>query len=127
MDQLETDESLLIPKAQKALERYGHQVVVGNDLHRRKLEVVLVELDSTSSCVGDDTRQDQKMQSASGASVQAQGRGNGQGKTFKQSWLRLAELQEEKKSQGLSLEEVEIEEMIVRRLVERHDQWLLNH
>jgi phosphopantothenate-cysteine ligase len=34
---------LLIPKARAALERYGHQVVVGNDLNRRKFEVVFVE------------------------------------------------------------------------------------
>lgn len=39
---LETDETLLIPKARAALERYGHQVVIGNDLHKRKFEVVFV-------------------------------------------------------------------------------------
>ncbi|ESK90235.1 phosphopantothenate-cysteine ligase [Moniliophthora roreri MCA 2997] len=39
---LETDPALLIPKARAALERYGHQVVIGNDLHRRKFEVVFV-------------------------------------------------------------------------------------
>ncbi|KAH9941823.1 phosphopantothenate-cysteine ligase [Epithele typhae] len=39
---LETDERLLVPKARQALARYGHQVVVGNDLHRRKFEVVFV-------------------------------------------------------------------------------------
>ncbi|KII87857.1 hypothetical protein PLICRDRAFT_690760 [Plicaturopsis crispa FD-325 SS-3] len=39
---LETDQTLLIPKARAALERYGHQVVIGNDLHRRKFEVCFV-------------------------------------------------------------------------------------
>ncbi|KAF8955352.1 phosphopantothenate-cysteine ligase [Flammula alnicola] len=39
---LETDQDLLLPKARQALERYGHQVVIGNDLHRRKFEVVFV-------------------------------------------------------------------------------------
>ncbi|KAI0319307.1 phosphopantothenate-cysteine ligase [Amylostereum chailletii] len=39
---LETDPSLLIPKAKAALERYGHQIVIGNDLNRRKYEVVFV-------------------------------------------------------------------------------------
>ncbi|KAI0701393.1 phosphopantothenate-cysteine ligase [Cytidiella melzeri] len=39
---LETDSDLLIPKARGALARYGHQVVIGNDLHRRKFEVVFV-------------------------------------------------------------------------------------
>lgn len=41
--QLETDGDLLIPKARAALERYGHQIVIGNDLNRRKYEVVFVE------------------------------------------------------------------------------------
>ncbi|KAF9039687.1 phosphopantothenate-cysteine ligase [Hymenopellis radicata] len=47
---LETDPALLIPKAHGALERYGHQVVIGNDLHRRKFEVVFVSrgTDATS-------------------------------------------------------------------------------
>ncbi|PSS36968.1 hypothetical protein PHLCEN_2v1184 [Hermanssonia centrifuga] len=40
--QLETDQVLLVPKARAALARYGHQVVIGNDLHRRKFEVVFV-------------------------------------------------------------------------------------
>ncbi|KAL4245483.1 PPC synthetase family protein [Abortiporus biennis] len=39
---LETDQELLIPKARGALARYGHQVVIGNELHRRKYEVVFV-------------------------------------------------------------------------------------
>jgi phosphopantothenate-cysteine ligase len=33
---------LLVPKARAALERYGHQLVIGNDLARRKQEVVFV-------------------------------------------------------------------------------------
>ena len=40
--QLETDPSLLIPKARQALARYGHQVVIGNELHTRKYQVVFV-------------------------------------------------------------------------------------
>ncbi|KAK4058371.1 Phosphopantothenate--cysteine ligase cab2 [Microbotryomycetes sp. JL221] len=39
---LETDANLLIPKARAALERYGHQVVIGNLLHDRKYKVVFV-------------------------------------------------------------------------------------
>ena len=46
--QLETDSDLLIPKARGALARYGHQVVIGNDLHRRKFEVVFVSPKSSS-------------------------------------------------------------------------------
>ena len=40
--QLETEDGLLIPKAQAALERYGHSVVIANELHRRKFEVAFV-------------------------------------------------------------------------------------
>lgn len=39
---LETDPELLIPKAKGALERYGHQIVIANDLNRRKEEVCFV-------------------------------------------------------------------------------------
>ncbi|KAI0032415.1 DFP-domain-containing protein [Vararia minispora EC-137] len=42
---LETDPALLIPKAQASLERYGHQIVIGNDLHQRKFQVVFVSRD----------------------------------------------------------------------------------
>ncbi|KAF7360164.1 Phosphopantothenate--cysteine ligase CAB2 [Mycena venus] len=40
---LETEERLLVPKARAALERYGHQVVIGNELHTRKWQVIFVE------------------------------------------------------------------------------------
>ncbi|KAF9652657.1 phosphopantothenate-cysteine ligase [Thelephora ganbajun] len=39
---LETDDKLLIPKAQDALEKYGHTLVIANALHRRKFEVAFV-------------------------------------------------------------------------------------
>lgn len=39
---LETDSTILIPKARQALSRYGHQVVIGNELHTRKFQVVFV-------------------------------------------------------------------------------------
>lgn len=47
--QLETDPTILIPKARVSLERYGHQVVIGNDLNRRKYEVVFVSKVSTTT------------------------------------------------------------------------------
>lgn len=96
--QLETEQALLVPKARKALQRYGHQVVVGNDLHKRKHEVVLVEHD-------------------------AEGAGQG----FKETWLKLVDLQDARRREGAgkdAVEGVEIEEMIVRQLVRRHDAWL---
>ncbi|GAA5975845.1 hypothetical protein JCM10908_005299 [Rhodotorula pacifica] len=43
---LETDPAILIPKARQAIERYGHQIVVGNLLATRKHEVVFVTKDS---------------------------------------------------------------------------------
>lgn len=45
MTQLETDPAILIPKARVAIERYGHQIVVGNLLTTRKHEVVFVTKD----------------------------------------------------------------------------------
>ena len=39
---LETDPKMLIPKAKGALEKYRHQLVIGNILERRKKEVILV-------------------------------------------------------------------------------------
>lgn len=44
--QLETDPSLLVEKAQKALRKYGHSLVIGNILATRKTEVVFVQADS---------------------------------------------------------------------------------
>ncbi|GAA5866520.1 hypothetical protein JCM3774_003999, partial [Rhodotorula dairenensis] len=43
---LETDPTILIPKARQAIERYGHQIVVGNLLATRKSEVVFVTKES---------------------------------------------------------------------------------
>jgi len=51
---LETDDNLLLPKAHAALDRYGHQVVIGNDLHRRKFEVVFVSRNETRPDEFDD-------------------------------------------------------------------------
>ena len=39
---LETDASLLIPKSKRALEVYGHQVVIGNLLNTRKFEIIFI-------------------------------------------------------------------------------------
>ncbi|CAD5122945.1 DgyrCDS11340 [Dimorphilus gyrociliatus] len=45
---LETDPKLLIPKAKKALEKYKHQVVIGNVLDTRKREVYLVTTENVT-------------------------------------------------------------------------------
>jgi phosphopantothenate-cysteine ligase len=39
---LETDPSLLVTKAEQALDRYGHDLVIGNLLTTRKWEVVFI-------------------------------------------------------------------------------------
>ncbi|KAI1728249.1 DNA / pantothenate metabolism flavoprotein domain-containing protein [Ditylenchus destructor] len=39
---LETDDTILIDKSKKALEKYGHQVVIGNILSTRKRSVIFV-------------------------------------------------------------------------------------
>jgi phosphopantothenate-cysteine ligase len=112
--QLETDENLLIPKSRAALSRYGHQVVVGNDLHRRKQEVVFVE------------------RSSKGAPAKGAGNSRLTGvqtppvmdadlpevEEYAETWLKLDQLQ------GREGREVEIEELIVRELVLRHTKWI---
>jgi len=46
---LETDESLLLSKSRSALDKYHHQVVVGNLLQSRKTHVVLVTQNSVTN------------------------------------------------------------------------------
>ncbi|KAL1453177.1 hypothetical protein WDU94_007343 [Cyamophila willieti] len=43
---LETDPKILVKKAKAALDKYHHKLVIGNLLHSRKFEVVLVSPDS---------------------------------------------------------------------------------
>ncbi|KAG6377586.1 phosphopantothenate-cysteine ligase [Boletus reticuloceps] len=91
---LETDPALLIPKARQALERYGHQVVIGNDLHHRKHHVVLVSPKSTAS--------DRKILP--------------NGVEYEEMWIEI--------DSSPSAPHKEIEEGIVRELVARHDAWI---
>ncbi|CAK5271148.1 unnamed protein product [Mycena citricolor] len=103
---LETDEDLLIPKARAALERYGHQIVIGNDLHTRKHRVVFVE---------------RKMKplpplptGADDAEIAAVGVQNKDSLMFVESWLRLSP----------TAHNQEIEEDIISELVRRHSLWI---
>ncbi|OBZ67431.1 Phosphopantothenate--cysteine ligase [Grifola frondosa] len=95
---LETDPSLLIPKARTALARYGHQVVIGNDLHRRKHEVVFVSpklvLASRPAPPPEDAETDD---------------------AYEESWLRI---------DGRADARKEIEEDIVAELTRRHWAWI---
>lgn len=54
---LETDSSILIKKANSALERYQHQLVIGNLLQTRKKEVVFVVPDNEPSWITLDADQ----------------------------------------------------------------------
>lgn len=57
---LETDSSILIKKAKSALDRYQHQLVIGNLLQTRKKEVVFVVPDSEPSWITLDESQIEK-------------------------------------------------------------------
>jgi phosphopantothenate-cysteine ligase len=93
--QLETDESLIIPKARAALERYGHQVVIGNDLHNRKYKVVFVsKLASRSNTPSAEHE-------------------------YVESWLRI-----ETPSSSRIGHTKEIEEDIIAELLQRHNAWI---
>lgn len=48
---LETDSSLLVPKSRQALERYGHQIVIGNILTSRKHEVIFITQEEATKVV----------------------------------------------------------------------------
>ena len=100
--QLETDPELLIPKARGALARYGHQVVIGNDLHRRKFEVVLVTPASGEPVQENASLPDAPLDPA----------------LFRESWIRIDLVEAPQK---------EIEEDIVRELVQRHREWTGAH
>ncbi|EMD35339.1 hypothetical protein CERSUDRAFT_116136 [Gelatoporia subvermispora B] len=91
---LETDASILIPKARAALARYGHQVVIGNDLHTRKYQVVFVSPISSHK------------RSASLA---------GNEEAYVESWLKI---------DPSTYPQKEIEEDIVEELVRLHDTWI---
>jgi phosphopantothenate---cysteine ligase (ATP) len=72
-------------------------VVIGNDLHRRKFEVVFVWKDASGSTVGEG---------------------------FKEEWLKLDEVKaRDKENLDPQEADVEIEKWIVKRLVAMHDTW----
>ncbi|KAJ2912646.1 hypothetical protein MD484_g7769, partial [Candolleomyces efflorescens] len=102
---LETDDDLLLPKARAALERYGHQVVIGNDLHRRKHEVVFVSRKPGTS----------PRSSPPGSPTSASNEDQ-----FEEYWLRIPV-----QDSSLPPHQVkEIEEDIITELVKRHTSWV---
>lgn len=116
-----------MPKARAALSRYGHQLVIGNDLHRRKFEVVFVERAHPSS-EGRTPRKgqaDARLSSVETPPVVDEADDKHKqlstAEEYKETWFRLDELK--KGDQDLK-DDVEIEELIVRELVRRHDDWI---
>jgi len=103
---LETDRTLLIPKAKQSLARYGHQVVIGNDLHSRKYQVVFVS----------PSRSSPPPSSSPPSSTTT--KPSKEDTTYVEEWVRLSEAQ--------SARGVEIEEAITQQLVERHQAWTAN-
>ncbi|KAA1093540.1 hypothetical protein PGTUg99_026403 [Puccinia graminis f. sp. tritici] len=51
---LETDSNLLIPKAKAALTRYGHHLVIANELHSRKTSVLMIDREGTIEPIKND-------------------------------------------------------------------------
>ncbi|KAJ7735792.1 DNA/pantothenate metabolism flavoprotein [Mycena metata] len=118
---LETDDQLLIPKARAALERYGHQVVIGNDLHTRKMQVVFVErkrkpLPPLPPGAEEPESEEAVVEVKEAApALEAEG----QPGTAAVSWLRIAP-----PAATTSTQVKEIEEDIVAELVRRHAAWI---
>ena len=109
--QLETDQDLLLPKARQALERYGHQVVIGNDLHRRKFEVVFVSKKPLPSLPPGIEQTQEAVEHAADLN-----------NSFLEVWLRIDI--PETVHPGFPVKE--IEEDIVLELVKRHREWVDN-
>lgn len=124
--QLETDPALLIPKSRAALARYGHQLVIGNELHRRKYEVVFVERTKPPSHVRLQTTNENN----SATETPPLEKSDTQNEEFTERWLRLDDIQPGAAEPGKAVGgkgkdgEVEIEELIVTELINRHQQWI---
>jgi len=98
---LETDPSILIPKARTSIERYGHQLVIGNLLNTRKYEVVLVSRKDLITAMEQSAERADKVQLE--RSIDGE---------FVQNWLRLREGR------------MEIEEDLIAQLVKYHGAWI---
>lgn len=98
---------MLVPKAQVALERYGHQVVIGNALHNRKYEVVFIS-------------RHRKAQTTESAALSTTGVTPEW--EYAESWLRIDPASTI--ASPSNPKPMEIEEGIIAELVARHDAWI---
>ena len=136
--QLETEQALLIPKSRAALSRYGHQLVIGNELHTRKHQVVFVER-FTSSPSGPSSstgvakggppqkgRGDSRLRGAQTPPVTEKDMDGDQMfkpvEEYTEKWIKLADFPQAERSSASG--EVEIEELIIDELLERHERWM---
>ena len=88
------------------MERYGHQVVIGNELHTRKYEVVFVERVEGSAIAGRGEKVlDSNKEMAEGGSS---------ARKYTEQWVKIRE------------QDGEIEKIMVELLVKRHDRWIDN-
>ncbi|KAJ7468110.1 DNA/pantothenate metabolism flavoprotein [Mycena latifolia] len=121
---LETDARLLIPKARAALERYGHQVVIGNELHTRKVQVVFVERKRKPlPPLPPGAQLTSEPETAETEATQAETETE-KDMTFVESWLRIAPPPSPLPGAAAQLPAKEIEEDIVAELVRRHEAWI---
>lgn len=102
---LETDPSLLISKAQKALRRYSHHLVIGNLLSTRKWEVVLIAPGMKEKWIRVPVHR--RLKSFSGPSVAG-------------NWLKSNGLIEEKDAGDTFDGPLEIESIIVPKVARMH-------
>jgi hypothetical protein len=89
--------------------------VIGNELHTRKHKVVFVERKtdiSTTNATGSKTSALSDILTTQGTSTPAMERSERE-ERYQEEWIRIGED-----------EDVEIESLIVERLVERHTRWI---
>ena len=87
------------------MERYGHQVVIGNELHTRKYQVVFVER-VEGSAAGPDEK-------VLGGNEETHEAGSSVPK-YTEQWVKI---------RG---QDGEIEKIMVELLVKKHDRWIAN-
>ena len=87
------------------MERYGHQVVIGNELHTRKYQVVFVErVEGPAAGGGEKVLDGNKEVDSGGRPV----------RKYTEQWVKIRE------------QDGEIERVMVELLVKRHDRWIEN-
>ncbi|KAI3060402.1 hypothetical protein CBS147353_10315 [Aspergillus niger] len=124
---LETDPNLLVYKAQTALQRYAHHLVIGNLLTTRKWEVVFVTPDPpherwirvpksrrSKSISGSEAQVGLAEAKRAGESAKAETGGGGQSQ---RPW----------EDEAISAEGVEIESLIIPELVKLHSNKIAKH